>query len=157
MSDLLVLDEAAVLPHLVAASWEDAIGQLGARMCEVGFTEAVYTQNVIEREREFPTALQFASAAIALPHGEAEHVWVSSMAIGRCERPVAFHAMDDASKLLDVQLIVMLAVNDPEAHLGVLAKLFEVLADPSFVDGVLAMDTADGIATAFKDALGLGR
>lgn len=157
MSDLLVLDEVAVLPHLVADSWEDAISQLGARMCEVGFTDASYTQRVIEREREFPTALQFASAAIALPHGEAEHVWVSSMAIGRCELPVAFHAMDDASKMLNVQLIVMLAVNDPEAHLGALAKLFEVLAEPSFVDGVLAMDTAGEIAAAFKDALGLER
>lgn len=156
MNGLFVVDEMAVLPHLVADSWDDAIRQLGVLMCRAGFTDAVYTEHAVERERAFPTGLQFGSTAVALPHGDSEHVWVPSLAVGRCERPVTFHAVDDPSQTLDVRLIVMPALTDPEAHLGIMTKLFEALNDAAFVEEVLAMDAAPAIAAAFRSALGVG-
>lgn len=157
MSDLFVVHEMVILPHMVASSWEDAIDQLGMRMSYAGFTDSSYTGCVIEREREFPTALQLDSTAVALPHGAPEHVWVPSMAIGRCERPVAFHSLNDPAKTIDVQLVVLLAMDDPESHLGVLGRLTQALTDSAFCEDVLAMDTSREIASAFRTALELDR
>ena len=157
MSDLFVVHEMAILPHMVADSWEDAIGQLGARMWEAGFTDSAYTGCVIERERSFPTALQLDSVAVALPHGASEHVWVPSIAVGTCKRPVPFCSMVDPSKTLDVRLVVLIAVNEPESQLEVLSSFSRFLTDPAFVQKVLAMDTAREIAGAFRDVLDLDR
>ncbi len=86
---------------------------------------------------------------LALPHGDAEFVKSSALAIGKCAEPIPFHSMSEPDKILPARLVVMLAVGDPDGHLEILSHLMDALADEAFCREVLEADSGTAIASLF--------
>ncbi len=132
-----------VMLNLEAAQGEDAIAQLGSKLVAAGFATPAYVEGVINRERSFPTAIEFPTCNVAIPHGEPDEVIASAVAVGLCRPPVPFHLMNDFDKTANVSLVVMLAVKHPEAHLEVLSRIINALSDEATCQSLLkAQDKA---------------
>lgn len=127
-ADLSITPDLVVL-NLTASQGEKAIAQLGSKLVEAGFVKPAYVEGVINRERSFPTAIEFPACNVAIPHGEPDEVISSALAVGICHPPVPFHLMENFDKTVDVRLVVMLAVKHPEAHLEVLSRIINALSD----------------------------
>ncbi len=153
MSNAIAISPKLVIPMLRATSSEDAIRQLGGLLVSDGFAKATYVDAVLERERDYPTGIEFPLCGVAMPHGEPDGVLGAAIAIGRCAGPVSFKRMDDFEQDIEVGLIAMLAVNDPTGHLDVLGKLIGVFSDEPMCGRLLACRDSSEIARIINDAI----
>lgn len=94
-----------------------------------------------EREQSFPTALALPSGyAIAIPHGESKYVIEDSISFVRLISPVAFHLMDDPSKVMNCSLVFNLALSNGETHLQILRLLMKLFQNDEFIHECMTSD-----------------
>lgn len=112
---------------------EDDKETLLAKMSEVlidaEFVHPSYQQTVIERERIFPTGLPTKGINVAIPHTDSIHVKKEGFLVGVLEKPVTFEMMASKDVFLEVELIFMLAIKQPEDQLVMLQKLMLLCQD----------------------------
>lgn len=107
---------------------EDAVRRLGEELVRAGDVSPEYVDEVIRREREFPTGLP-TNPPVALPHADPHHVRRSAIAVGVCRSPVSFREMGTPTRTLDVRVIFLLAIREKEEVTTVLRDLVAALRD----------------------------
>lgn len=110
-------------------SWQQAIRALGDALVEDGCIEPAYIEAVIEREKNYPTGLDFGGTGIALPHGMPSAIHAHAIAVGSFKKPVAFHRMDSADDIAACNLVILLAIDAPDHHLTMLSRLIDCLSE----------------------------
>ncbi|SEA30482.1 PTS sugar transporter subunit IIA [Selenomonas ruminantium] len=126
--------EDLVLPEITVNNSNEAIKQTGEVLHKAGFVSEEYVESVLKRESSFPTGLQLAGLALAIPHATPEgNVAKNGIAVGRLTTPVYFQSMENPEKEVAAEYIFMLALKDSERHLEVLKQLFASLQKPSVI------------------------
>jgi PTS system galactitol-specific IIA component len=121
----------------VSGSNEDALRQLADFLFAKGYVAQTYADALIQRERSYPTGIQLPSGVnVALPHADAQHVHRQALVIGIPDRPTQFHSMEDASKVLDAHLILLLVIKNPDGYVKFLANLTLLFQKPEFAQTV---------------------
>ena len=148
------IKEEIVKCPLDAESAQDAIQKLGKLLLEAGYIKAEYIEAVMEREKNFPTGIALAGAAIAIPHATPEGmVLKDGIAVARLANKVEFHSMEDPDDTVEAELVFMLSVKDPGQHLDVLNALFTTFQNEDVVDKLIKSNKAQDIYTILKDNL----
>ncbi|WP_196590961.1 PTS sugar transporter subunit IIA [Pectinatus frisingensis] len=125
-----------------AESSEDAIKKLGQMLVENSYIKPSYVNNVILREKIFPTGLILDTMGIAIPHATpSDDVLKDGIAVTRLKKPVGFYCMEDPEKKIDVSMIFMLSLCGNNKHLGILKKLFSIFRNRELVE--LLQDSKD--------------
>jgi galactitol PTS system EIIA component len=101
---------------------EDVIKVLADKLTAKGYVKDGYYENVIRREKEFPTGLPTV-IPVALCHTEAEYVNESAMAIGTLKQPVDFNEMGTPERSIKAEIVFLLALKDPKDQITYLKKL----------------------------------
>ena len=104
----------------------EVLSHLANKLYEENFVKDGYRQAILDREAEYPTGLP-AAIKIAIPHCDHTLVKDSAIAMGVLKNPVDFQAMDDPSVALDVQIVIMLALNEPHGHIEMLQKIISLI------------------------------
>lgn len=99
---------------------------LGQKLCETGYVKQSYIKAVCEREIVFPTGLPTEGIGIAIPHADSMHVNEKAMIVGILKEPAKFQVMGSLDEFVDVELIFMLAIKEPQSQLEMLQKLIEM-------------------------------
>ncbi|MEO1768995.1 PTS sugar transporter subunit IIA [Candidatus Enterococcus ferrettii] len=94
-----------------------------------GFVKASYQEAVIEREKNFPTGLPTAGICVAIPHTDSDHVEKEGFLVGVLKQPVTFEIMASNHEYVDVELVFMLAIKEPEQQLVMLQRLIALCQD----------------------------
>lgn len=118
-SDLIAL-------NLEVKDKEEVIKELGMRMHRNGYVKDTYIDAVLEREKTLPTGLDIGEMCVAIPHTDSNHVNTSNVALAVLKDPVEFNNMIDPSKKLNVRVVFLLAINDPNSQVNLLSKLMSV-------------------------------
>ena len=104
----------------------EVLNHLANKLYEENFVKDGYRQAILDREAEYPTGLP-AAIKIAIPHCDHTLVKDSAIAMGVLKNSVDFQAMDDPSVTLDVQIVIMLALNEPHGHIEMLQKIISLI------------------------------
>lgn len=96
---------------------------------EHGFVKDSYQSAVIEREKNFPTGLPTAGISVAIPHTDSDHVEKEGFLVGVLEHPVTFEIMASNQEYVDVELVFMLAIKEPQQQLVMLQRLIALCQD----------------------------
>ncbi|NRX30564.1 PTS system galactitol-specific IIA component [Clostridium beijerinckii] len=120
-SDLIAL-------NLEVKNKEEVIQELGKRMFEKGYVKSTYIDAVLEREKTLPTGLDIGEMCVAIPHTDSKHVNESNVALAVLKNPVEFRNMIDPSKKVEVMVVFLLAINDPDSQVTLLSKLMSVFS-----------------------------
>ncbi len=126
-----MIDEGLCLARLQAATAEDVIRALAARLLEKGHVKPSFERAALSREKRSPTGLPFPGVAIALPHAEPEHVVSPGIAVATLAKPVTFRQMGSPGTKLTVSVVVMPAFSEKEQAGAGLSGLIEKLQDES--------------------------
>lgn len=87
-----------------------------------------FPNQVILREKEFPTGLPTEPFGVAIPHTNAEFVLNNKVTIATLKEPIQMEimsGMDDGK--IDVSIIFLLALGQSNKQLNILQKLMSVL------------------------------
>jgi len=132
---------------------EEIIDKLSNLLAEKGKVKDSYNQAVLNREKEFPTGLKTKYISFALPHTDPEHVNEAGVAVGILKNRVKFSSMDDASKKIDVSVVVALAVKDKSKQVLVLQNLIAMMQDKAITNKILKSRSKEEVLDIFEGSL----
>lgn len=151
LSDYLVPE--AVVFGLEAETAEEVIRRLGSRLQEVGYVHSSFVDGVLQREQTHPTGLPLGGAYnAAIPHTDPHHVIKSGVALATLARPVIFQNMIAPEEAVPVQLVFMLALDNPKAQIEMLEMVAQVLQDTSLVNQLVQAQSLDQLRQALDGA-----
>lgn len=129
------------------SSKEEALTYLSDKLIEKGIVKESYKEAILNREKVFPTGLQFEKYGIAIPHTDVEHVYKEQIAVMTLENPVSFYQMGTNDVEVSVKVIFMLALKEAHSQLTILQQLIEILQDKEIMEKLMNMDEY----TTFKE------
>lgn len=133
-----------VLVRLEAASAEEVIRRLAARLEAAGRVRPSFANAVWERERTNPTGLPLSGELhVAIPHADVEHVCAPAVAVATLARPVAFRNMVRPEEMVPVSIVILLALTELHAQIEMLQSLAELFQDPDRVRAVYEARSAE--------------
>lgn len=133
-----ILEEDLIELDMSAATKDEAIKNLAALLYQKGNVtdKEVFIQDVYLREAEGQTGL---GSGIAIPHGKSDAVRVTSIAVGRTKKDLAWESLDD----LPVHVVILFAVRNVDKttiHLKLLSQVAAALADDDVLERLLHTD-----------------
>lgn len=114
----------------------EVLSYLADKLKEEGFVKEGYKEGILSREEEYPTGLP-AEIKIAIPHCDHTLVNNAAIAIGILDKSIDFKAMDDPSKSLDVEIVIMLALDEPHGHIEMLQKIIKLIQSSEDLKNIL--------------------
>ena len=96
------------------------------RLIDKGYVKESYLPAVLNREEEYPTGLPTNGVGVAIPHADTKHVLKPGIAVATLKDPVKFNVMGNPEQEIDVKLLFMLAIKEPEVQVNILKKLVSI-------------------------------
>ncbi len=146
-SDLIAL-------NLEVKNKEEVIQELGKRMFEKGYVKSTYIDAVLEREKTLPTGLDIGEMCVAIPHTDSKHVNESNVALAVLKNPVEFRNMIDPSKKVEVMVVFLLAINDPDSRVTLLSKLMSVFQNVELLKQIKSSSSTQEV-TKLLECIGI--
>ena len=106
-----------------------ALKTLAERLLEKGLVREGFLDSLLQREAAYPTGLPTA-VPVALSHTDAQFVIQSALAVGVLQQPVSFHEMGTPDREVMVEIVFLLAIDDPKAQVATLQRFSSLLKDP---------------------------
>ncbi|NTW09143.1 MAG: PTS sugar transporter subunit IIA [Anaerolineaceae bacterium] len=151
MTEDIVLSPDLVLINEDVENSTEIIKKLGSLMFAGGHVKDTYIQAVIDREKVFPTGLQTVKCGFAIPHTDSIHVNQTAVAVATLKSPVVFKAMDNPENAIDVKIVMMLAVSDPNKVVETLTTIISILENGEKIDKILAANSKVEIFNAVHE------
>jgi PTS system galactitol-specific IIA component len=147
-----LLDPNAILLHYDAQDAEDVVRQLSARLVAGGYVHESFADAALAREAELPTGLVLGGDInAAIPHTDVEHVIRPAVALATLTKPVTFRHMIDPTEEVPVQIVFLLALEQPKSQVAMLQEVATILQSPQLVDSLVSASSADELLTLISE------
>lgn len=130
----------------------DLLSFLADKLKEEGFAKEGYKEAILKREAEYPTGLP-AEVKIAIPHCDHTLVNKPAIAVGVLNNTVNFQAMDDPNKTLDVQIVIMLALDEPHGHIEMLQKIVQLIKSSEDLKKIIEVTSDEEVLQVINNYL----
>lgn len=145
------LREELIFTNIKVKNKDEAIRKMAESLYKKGFVKESYINAVLEREKIFPTGLPTEGVGVAIPHTDAIHVNRGIMSIGILQNPISFKIMGNPENNVDVSIIFMMALEEPESQIEMLQKLMKLLQDKDLLLKVKQLQNPKEIKKVFSD------
>ena len=145
------LKDTLITVDLEAESYEEVMEQLGGILIREGYCKESYVNALITREKEFPTGLDVDGVGVAIPHTDVSHVNKAGIAIGVLKKPVTFVQMGSDDENVEVGLVFMLAVVNPNEHIDQLQRIIAVIQDKEVLSKIQKVKDTKQIIELIKE------
>ena len=140
---------------LDCSSQEEVIRKMAQVFIQDGVVKESYLDAVLQREKKYPTGLPAEAFAIAVPHAEAVHSNHAAISVGVLRHPIPFHQMGSPEIVLNVEMLFMLAVDDPHEQIEFLKSMMRLIQDKETLLEIKNTPSKDRIAALLEKALPL--
>lgn len=128
--------------NLDAADDAQVLGALAGQAEAAGWVTPRFNEALVERERSYPTGLP-TPTPVAIPHADVEHVLKSGLGIALLKNPVRFGEMAGIDTYVDVRVVVLILVTDPDQQVELLTRLVDLFQQS---DWFAKIERASGVA-----------
>lgn len=143
-----------VMYGIDAADAQDAIRQAGRLLLDSGHVKDTYVDAVCQRETEYPTGLQLKNMGVAMPHTAGVHVNDPAVCVVRLNHPVTFFHMGEPETAVEVKLMFMMAIKDPDAQLDTLQQVMGVFTNDRAMDEFMQASDEPSLYQVAKTYIG---
>jgi len=141
----------AILLQLDAKDSSDIITRLGSALHQLGIVKDNFIQATLDREASMPTGLPLAGEVnAAIPHVDVEYVNQPAVGLATLKHPVTFQNMIDPDEAVPVQLVIMLALDQPKSQVEMLQQISAVLQDETAIDRLMRAQTPEDVYDALN-------
>lgn len=88
------------------------------------------------------------------PHTDSKHVNESNVALAVLKNPVEFRNMIDPSKKVEVMVVFLLAINDPDSQVTLLSKLMSVFQNVELLKQIKSSSSTEEV-TKLLECIGI--
>lgn len=145
--------EELVIAGLQATTYTEVIERLGNVMVEHGYIRPSFIQAAVAREQVSPTGLPTPGLGTAIPHADTQHTLKAGIGIATLAQPVPFGELGDPEGRVDVSIVFMLSVTQPDAQIYLLRSIVSVYRDEAALRRLYAATDPAAIAAQVNVAL----
>lgn len=145
------LDERLVLVNQSLSSQDEVFEKLGSCFIEAGYCKESYVDALKERERFYPTGLSINGFGIAIPHTDDSHVNREVEGVLTLAEPVSFVQMGSDDIEVQVKVVMMLAIKNPQDHMTKLQRILKIVQDEKLMEKVHQAKTKSDIIQMIKE------
>ena len=145
------LKDTLIITGLDAQSDQDVMVKVGGALVQEGYAKETYVDALYKREQEFPTGLDVDGVGVAIPHTDVSHVKKAGIAIAVLNNPVTFVQMGTDDETVEVRLVFMLAVINPDKHIDRLQRIMAIIQDTRVLKKLIEANRADQIIEIIKE------
>ena len=150
LTDCLVPE--AVNLGMDAENASEVIRNIGGKLMYAGYVRGTFTDAVLKREKTIPTGLRLSGKDYAaIPHTDVEHVIKPGIGLATLVRPVVFQNMVSPEEAVDVQLVFVLALEQPKSQIEMLQEVAQVLQRPDVVNALMEAKNLYQVREALKN------
>lgn len=113
-----------------------------------GYVTTNYLSSLLEREKKYPTALNFGSYNVAIPHTESDFINKERIVFVRTKNPIIFNDMV-TNEERKVELVIFLLVKNKVKQTDYLMKLMNLLSDEDKYNILLKSNNINQIQNIF--------
>lgn len=139
-----------IFTDVEAKNTDDVFDQMGGALTKAGFGKEGYVQGLKDREAEYPTGLNIDGLGVAIPHTPVDYVNASATSIGILKNPVEFVEMGTDDDRVQVKIVFMLCVSDPNAHLEQLQRIIGIIQDKTVMQKLTEVKDPEEIIEIIK-------
>ena len=136
--------------NVKANSSEDVIRLLGKEMKKKDYVKSGYIDAVLAREAILPTGLNLNDFGVAIPHTDTQYVNKASIGVAVLSKPIKFNNMINPKEKIQVQLVFLLAIQDPSNQVQLLQKLMAVFQNIDLLKLIQKATTKEEIANKLQ-------
>lgn len=125
---------------------EDVLQKMASNLVREGYVNETYIEAILKREKAFPTGISTEGLGVAIPHTDIEHVIRPAVAVATLKEPVKFFSMEDPETEVDVKIVFMLAITEPEFQLDILRKLVSLFQNKEMLIELSKVEDAEEMA-----------
>ena len=148
-----LFDERCVILNLEAENKEEVLTAMYEKLYAAGKAKESFLENVIKREKVFPTGLRIGTYDIAIPHTESEHVNKSGIAVATLKNPVEFERMDDPDETAAAKIVFMMALKDGHDHIAMISRIVKMFQKQNVLSGLHEAQTKNEIVNIIQKNL----
>lgn len=153
MKSQIEVREDLIFIDLDCNSREELIKYMSDQMMNAGKVKETYCNAVLERELIYPTGLNTGDIKVAILHTDPVHVNSAGISVATLKNSVEFKNMEDPNQNIDVDLVFMLAVANPEAQVPLLVKLMGVFSDKELLKKIEDSKTKQEIKLILEELI----
>jgi len=147
---LNLLEPSAVRLHSEAQDKTEVLTELGNLLFQTGYVRESFVEAALQRESQMPTGLPLEGRYnAAIPHTECEHVLKAGLALATLAKPVIFQNMIQPEEGVPVQLVILMALDQPKSQVEMLQEIAGVLQDAQVIEKLMEARDFQDIQKAF--------
>lgn len=144
------LDKNLIHLQVDVTSPEEVFEILGGDMIAYGYSKEDYVVALKERESQFPTGLDINGFGVAIPHTDAGYVKKETEGIMTLKHPVTFIQMGSDDTPVEVKVVFMLAIVDPQTHIKKLQQILCIIQDDIILEKIYKASTTEEVINIIK-------
>lgn len=114
----------------------DFLSKIGNILFEKKYVNKGFSDSIIEREKNYPTGLDFGEYKIAIPHTNPEFVNKEGIIAVKLQKPIIFRDMGLNENDLEVSVIFVLLIQKGEEQVNLLTKLMSLMEQKKVYDSI---------------------
>ena len=134
---------------------EDILRKMASNLVEGGYVKETYVDAILQREKTFPTGISTEPLGVAIPHADVEHVIKPALSIATLKEPVKFLSMDDIETEIEVKIIFMLAITNPEFQLDMLRRLAYLFQNKEMLTRLAEAEDIDAMTRTLNEVISM--
>ncbi len=148
----LATDQDVILTDIEADTQMEIIKILCDKALEKGYITELFTEKILEREKEFPTGLPTA-VPVAIPHIH-DGCLQSFFSMATLSKPVAFESMEGDDQAINTEMVFLFGITDPSQQCAVLMKFCELFQNVELMEEIRDSKNTGALIASLKTALG---
>lgn len=131
--------------------YESALTFLSEYLRSKGKVEDGFKKALLEREENYPTGLLVGDINVAIPHVDHQYVKESEVLLCTLEEPIPFRRMDLPEEEVDVSVIILLAIDSPDGHLGMLKQIIGFVQNQEVLKKMIKEKDKDSVSKILNE------
>lgn len=148
---MLKFDEKNIIINLQAEDRREVIEKLVKLMELNGNVKKEYYDDVMAREKQFPTGLPTEGVKVAIPHANSEAIVSSGVAVALLEKPVIFNNMGKPEEEIDTHIVFLIANANKSEQAKDLQILMECFSDEEALSKIHSSTTPYEVVKVLKE------
>ncbi|MGX7111580.1 PTS sugar transporter subunit IIA [Gemella cuniculi] len=132
-------------------NFQEVLFNVVKELDEKDFLNEGYAEAVLEREKVFPTGLEFPEYCIAIPHTDSKYIKKDAIAVVKPQKNIFFRDMGTNSKDLEVGVFLLLLISKNENQVSVLSNIIRRFSEKDFYNGILQSNDKKQILNIIKN------
>lgn len=141
--DLICID-------IEAKDREDLLNHLVSKLYEGRYVCKGYIDDVLEREKIFPTGLETKGCNVAIPHADSRNILKDGIVIATLKEPIGFSLMGMESREVYVDIIFLLGIKQDHKKIESLKKIMGIMSEEETLLWIKDCKSAEDIYEKLK-------